>query len=438
MSNYVAGVDSSTQSTKVVVWDPQRETIVRSGSAPHPDGTAVDPRAWVDAFMQAAKAAGGLADVRALAVGGQQHGMVTLDRDGQPVRDALLWNDTRSAKAAEQLREELPVSSWTRACGSAPVASLTVSKVRWLADNEPENLAKTAAICLPHDYLTWKIGGTNDLETLATDRSDASGTGYVDLHTAKYREDLLAMALRSEQPQVQLPRIAGPTEVVGQVTRDIDEIGLRKGTLLGPGAGDNAAAALGLQAGVGDAVVSVGTSGVVSVVADKPIADESGTINGFMDATGNWLPLACTLNGARILSTTAALLNVDFAEFDELALSVPDSGGMEMLPYFAGERTPNLPDANASLSGMTLANWDRAHLAHAAVRALCELLAGAANAVGTCGVTLSAVRLIGGGARSKAVATMLPEVLGVAVDVPEPAEYVAIGAARQAAAIHHS
>lgn len=436
MSSYVAGVDSSTQSTKVVVWDPQRETIVRSGSAPHPDGTAVDPRAWMDAFMDAARAAGGLADVRALAVGGQQHGLVTLDSAGQPVRDALLWNDTRSAKAAEQLREELPVSTWTHACGSAPVASLTVSKVRWLADNEPENLAKTAAICLPHDYLTWKIGGSDDLAALATDRSDASGTGYVDLHSGRYRHDLFAMALRKERPRIRLPRIAGPTEAIGQVARDIDQIGLKKGTLLGPGAGDNAAAALGLQAGVGDAVVSVGTSGVVSVVSAHPVADETGTINGFMDATGNWLPLACTLNGARIISTTAALLNVDFAQFDELALSVPDSDGMEMLPYFAGERTPNLPDATASISGMTLANWDRAHLAHAAVRALCVLLAGGADAVRRCGVELNSVQLVGGGARSKAVAALLPQVLGVPVNVPQPAEYVAIGAARQAANIH--
>ncbi|MDO5726454.1 MAG: FGGY family carbohydrate kinase [Bowdeniella nasicola] len=433
MSEYVAGVDSSTQSTKVVVWDPERQTIVRAGTAPHPDGTAVDPRAWVEAFYLAAKAAGGLDDVGALAVGGQQHGLVTLDRDGTPVRDALLWNDTRSAKAATDLREELPVATWTHACGSAPVASLTVAKVRWLADNEPENLAKTAAICLPHDYLTWKIGGSDCLDQLTTDRSDASGTGYVDLHSGKYRHDLLAMALRSDRPQIHLPRIVPPWEVAGTVMRDIDEIGLRAGTRLGPGAGDNAAAALGLQAGVGDVVVSVGTSGVVSVVADQPVADDTGVINGFMDATGNWLPLACTLNGARILSMTAALLDVSFAEFDDLALSVSDSGGMEMLPYFAGERTPNLPDATASLQGMTLENWDRAHLAHAAVRSLCELLAGAADAVRACDVPVNSVRLIGGGARSRALATMLPDILGVRVDVPEPAEYVAIGAARQAA-----
>lgn len=435
MSRYVAGVDSSTQSTKIVVWDPASETIVRTGSAPHPHGTAVDPRAWLQAFITAAKDAGGLADVGALSVGGQQHGLVSLDRDGEPVREALLWNDTRSAAAAEQLREELPVSTWTHACGSAPVASLTVAKVRWLADHEPENLARSAAICLPHDYITWKIGGSDDLDALTTDRSDASGTGYVDLHSGRYRHDLLAMALRRERVRVRLPRIVGPSEIAGRVQRDIDQIGLRKGTLLGPGAGDNAAAALGLQAGVGDAVVSVGTSGVVSVVASEPIADDTGTINGFMDATGNWLPLACTLNGARIISTTAALLGVDFTEFDELALSVSDAGGMEMLPYFAGERTPNLPDATASISGMTLGNWDRAHLAHAAVRALCELLAGGADAVRNCGVPLNSVQLVGGGARSRAVATLLPQVLGVPVHVPEPAEYVALGAARQAANI---
>lgn len=438
MQTYVAGVDSSTQSTKVVVWDPQTETVVRAGSAPHPEGTAVDPRAWVEAFLTAAKNAGGLEDVGALSVGGQQHGMIALTAEGDPVRDALLWNDTRSAQAAEDLRAELPVSTWTHACGSAPVASLTVAKVRWFADHEPENLARTAAICLPHDYLTWVLSGSKDVTTITTDRSDASGTGYVDLHSGRYRRDLFAMALRRDEPSIHLPRIVGPREVAARVHRGIDEIGLRAGTLLGPGAGDNAAAALGLKAGVGEAVVSVGTSGVVSVVADQPVADDKGAINGFMDASGNWLPLACTLNGARVISMTAALLGVDFAQFDELALSVPDANGLQMLPYFAGERTPNLPDASASLSGMNLANWDRAHLAHAAVRSLCELLAGAADAVRACDVPLNSVRLIGGGARSRAVATMLPEILGVEVEVPQPAEYVAIGAARQAATIHNS
>ena len=193
---YVAGVDSSTQSCKVVVWDPAEGRVVREGRAPHPDGTEVDPEAWWQAFLAAAEAAGGFKDVRALSVGGQQHGMVVLDERGRVIRPALLWNDTRSASADRELIAEREAGRrdtenaggasgaawWANATGSVPVASLTVTKLRWLADNEPEAARRVAAVCLPHDYLTWRIAGGFDrvgLEGLATDRSDASGTGYV-------------------------------------------------------------------------------------------------------------------------------------------------------------------------------------------------------------------------------------------------------------------
>lgn len=436
MARFVAGVDSSTQSCKVLIVDPDSGEIIRSGVAPHPGGTEVSAEAWWQAFRAAARAAGGLSDVAAISVGGQQHGLVTLDADGELVRDALLWNDTRSAKAASELTDELGAQTWAEACGSVPVASLTVSKVRWLAEHEPQSLERTAAICLPHDYLSWRLAGTGKIADLTTDRSDASGTGYLDLRTAEYRLDLLARALKASESRaadIQLPRVVAPFNVADEVTRDIEDIGLAAGTLIGPGCGDNAGAALGLGLQPGEASISIGTSGVVAVVSDKPVWDPNGVITGFMDATGNWLPLACTLNGARILSSTAELLGVDFAAFDELALSVDDGAGLEMTPYFEGERTPNLPDATASLAGMNLANWDRAHLAHAAVRALATLMANAAAAVSECGVRLSKVRLIGGGARSAAVQRILPEVLGIDVDVPAPAEYVALGAAKQAA-----
>lgn len=434
MTSLVAGVDSSTQSCKVLITDAESGQVVRSGSAPHPDGTEVNPQAWWEAFRAAALAAGGLGDVAAISVGGQQHGLVTLDADGQVVRDALLWNDTRSAQAARDLVDELGAEHWAHACGSVPVASITVSKVRWLADHEPEALKRTRAICLPHDWLSWKLVGSGDLGDLVTDRSDASGTGYLDLRTAEYRRDLLTHAMREERDVI-LPKVYGPFEVAGEVTAADEEIGLRAGTLIGPGCGDNAGAALGLGLKPGEASVSIGTSGVVAAVSDQPVWDKNGVITGFMDATGNWLPLACTLNGARIVSRTAELLGVDFAEFDALALAVDDGAGLEMVPYFEGERTPNLPEATASLSGMTLANWDRKHVAHAAVRALADLMANAAQAVKDCGVPIDRVRLIGGGARSTALQKILPEALGVPVDVPEPAEYVALGAARQAARV---
>src|SRR6478752_10779547 len=135
----VAGVDSSTQSCKVVVRDAETGALARSGSAPHPDGTEVDPRAWETALTAAIEQAGGLDDVEALAVGAQQHGMVCLDEGGEVVRPALLWNDTRSADAAHALIDELGGrQAWADAVGSVPVASFTVTKLRWLADAEPD------------------------------------------------------------------------------------------------------------------------------------------------------------------------------------------------------------------------------------------------------------------------------------------------------------
>ncbi len=182
----VAGVDSSTQSCKVVIVDPASGAVVRQGRAPHPDGTEVDPQAWWQAFCVAVAQAGGLDDVAALSVGGQQHGMVCLDAGGQVIRPAVLWNDTRSAAAARELIIEAGDGDqmsgarwWADATGSVPVASLTVTKLRWLADHEPQHAARIAAVCLPHDWLTWKIAGSPSLEALVTDRSDASGTGYM-------------------------------------------------------------------------------------------------------------------------------------------------------------------------------------------------------------------------------------------------------------------
>lgn len=434
MKPYVAGVDTSTQSCKVVIFDPESGKIVREGKASHPDGTSVDPEAWWEAFLEATEAAGGLDDVRALSVGGQQHGMVALDAAGQVIRDALLWNDTRSAEAAAELVDELGAAYWAEATGSVPVASLTVTKLRWLADAEPENAAKIAAICLPHDWLTWKIMGAPGLDALTTDRSDASGTGYVEKDGSTYLRDILARALRIDvktAEAITLPRILGPYEVAGwgDPDRGWGDIAL------GPGAGDNAGAALGIGLEPGEALLSLGTSGVVAVISDHPVADESGLVTGFSDATGNWLPLACTLNASRIIDAMANVLGVDYQEFDRLALSVPDAAGLVLEPYFEGERTPNLPDATATLSGMTLANSDPAHVARATVEGLLTLMRGALDAVRDLGVQIDKVYMVGGGAKSTAVQELAAAMLDAQVELAPPGEYVALGAARQAASL---
>ncbi|MGY1605540.1 MULTISPECIES: xylulokinase [unclassified Geodermatophilus] len=419
----VAGVDTSTQACKVVVRDAASGALVREGRAPHPEGTEVAPAAWAAALDQAVAQAGGLDDVAAVAVGGQQHGMVCLDEDGRVVRDALLWNDTRSAGAAADLTRELGgPRAWADAVGLVPVASFTVTKLRWLAEHEPENAQRTAAVCLPHDWLTWVLAGTPGLGALVTDRGDASGTGYWSAATGEYRPDLLERAL-GRTPAV--PRVLGPAEAAGTSAT---------GAVLGPGTGDNAAAALGLAAEPGDVVCSVGTSGVVSIVSDTPAADATGAVAGFADATGRYLPLVATLNAARVLDATARLLGVDHDELSRLALSAPaGAGGLALVPYLEGERTPDRPDSTGALHGLTLATSTPAHLARAAVEGLLCGLADGLDAVRATGAQVRRVLLVGGGARSAAVRAIAPAVLGVPVLVPPPGEYVADGAARQAA-----
>jgi xylulokinase len=423
----VAGVDSSTQSCKVVVRDAETGLLVRHGSAPHPDGTEVEPQAWWLALQQALEAAGGLDDVAAVAVGGQQHGMVCLDEAGDVVRPALLWNDTRSAQAALDLVDELGGSdagaaAWAAAVGSVPVASFTVTKLRWLAEHEPENAERVAAVCLPHDWLTWRLAGASSLEELVTDRGDASGTGYWSPQSGEYRLDLLRLGLGSD---ARVPRVLGPAEAAGATTA---------GAVLGPGTGDNAAAALGLGAEPGDVVVSIGTSGVACAVASVPAADPSGAVAGFADATGRFLPLVATLNAARVLDAIARILGVDHDALSDLALAAPaGADGLALVPYLEGERTPNRPDSTGALHGLRLASSTPGHVGRAAVEGLLCGLADGVDALVAQGAEVRRLILIGGGARSEAVRQIAPTVLGAPVSVPAAGEYVADGAARQAA-----
>jgi xylulokinase len=420
----VAGIDSSTQSCKVVVCDADTGEIVRSASSPHPDGTEVDPQLWWSAIQASVGAGGGLDDVAAVSVGAQQHGMVCLDGAGTVVRDALLWNDTRSSTAAADLVDDLGgAGEWAKRVGVVPVAAITATKLRWLADHEPAHADATAAVCLPHDWLTWRLSGSTDITALRTDRSDASGTGYFSSETDSYQPDLLELALRGRRPA--LPSVLGPRDPAGQTSA---------GALLGPGAGDNAAAALGLGAGTGDCIVSLGTSGVVSAVGEAAPHDQEGIVAGFADATGRQLPLVCTLNGAPVLAAVTTMLGVDFDEMDRLALLAPPGAeGLSLVPYFEGERSPNLPDATGALHGVTTRNLVPANVARAAVEGLLASMAYCIDKISAQGVDVQRIILIGGGARSEAVRRIAPAILAAPVLVPTPAEYVALGAARQAA-----
>ena len=425
----VAGVDSSTQSTKVELRDVETGRVVGRGSAPHttttPPCSEQDPHEWWHAFQLAYAAALAAtapeAEVAGISVAGQQHGLVVLDRAGDVVRPAKLWNDTQSAADAGWLHKQLPggPSEWAAAVGSVPVAAFTVSKLSWLHRSEPHSWSRLAHVMLPHDWLTYRLTGE-----FVTDRGDASGTGYWSPVTGEYSWDLLRIIDSELDWEGVVPRVAGPHEIVGHWN----------GIPVACGTGDNMAAALGLGLTTGTAVVSLGTSGTAFVVAAEPTADPTGEVAGFADASGGYLPLACTLNATKVTDTVARLLGAGHDEFDALALSAgAGAGGVTLLPYFDGERTPDLPAASGWLRGLR-SDATREQLARAAVEGVCCSLLDALDAVRVV-APVERVVLVGGGARSIAYRHVFASLCDLPVGWADADEAVASGACVQAAAV---
>ncbi len=423
----VMGVDSSTQSTKVEVRDAATGALVAAGRAPHPATTPPrseqDPRAWWHAF-EAARAEAGDPVVAAVAVAGQQHGMVVLDASGEPVRDAKLWNDTESAADAAWLVEQLGgPQAWADACGVVPVAAVTITKLSWLHRKEPDAFARIAHVLLPHDYLTYRLTGE-----FVTDRGDASGTGYYSARDDEYRLDLLRVVDGETDWEHALPEVLGPAD---------HRPALDGASIVAAGTGDNMAAALGIALAPGDIAVSIGTSGTAFAVSEHPTADPTGAVAGFADATGRFLPLVCTLNATKVTDAIGRVLGASHEELDELALGeAPGAGGVVLVPYFDGERTPNRPDATGSVRGLR-SDVSRAQVARAAFEGVVCGLLDAIDALERAGVAASTsgrLVVVGGGARARAYPQVLADLSGRVVSVPAGNEHVAAGACVQAAA----
>ncbi len=416
----MAGVDSSTQSVTVEVRDLDDGTLITRTRAPHPVTTPprseVDPDLWWRALEPLLEPVAGA--VEAISVAAQQHGLVALGADDRVLRPAKLWNDTESAPDATELVARLGPATWAQRCGSVPVAALTITKLAWLARNEPDVHARVRRVLLPHDWLTLRLTGH-----AVTDRGDASGTGYWS-PDGGWQDELLALV---GLDVTVCPEVLGPVEAAG---------GWR-GVVVGPGTGDNMAAALGLGLRPGDVAVSIGTSGVVSAVAAAPTSDATGAVSGFADATGRFLPLVCTLNATKVTDAVARLLGVGHDELAALALAAPSgAGGTVLVPYFDGERTPNLPDATGSIVGLR-SDVTRECLARAAFEGVGCGLVDALDALAVAGVPVDAGRLlvVGGGARSAAYPRILASLTGRTVTVVDDPDQVAAGACIQAAAV---
>ena len=434
----VLGVDSSTQSTKVEVRDADTGALVASGRSPHPPTTPPrsehDPTVWWTALLDAI-AQTGQRDIAAVSVAGQQHGMVVTDDAGTVLRPAKLWNDTESAPQAARLVEQFGAEKWSSSVGVVPVAAITITKLAWLAVNEPKVFSRIGRILLPHDWLTFRLTGR-----MVTDRGDASGTGYWSPTQNRWRPDVIRRLDPSVPEQRwldRLPTVLGPSERADWLAAPVHElVGLRGRPIVAAGTGDNMAAALGIGLRPRQTAVSIGTSGTVYSVAAKPVGDPSGAVAGFADATGRFLPLVCTNNATKVTDTVARLLGTDASGLARLALSAPaGAGGVVLLPYLDGERTPNRPDATGTLAGIR-SDATREQLARAAFEGVvCSLLDGL-DALTRAGVELSQapIQLVGGGARSPAYRQILADLAGRPVVVPKGDEHVAKGACVQAAA----
>jgi len=431
MRTLVAGVDCSTQSTKVVVVDADSGEIVAVGQAAHSvtgmgGARETHPDVWWEALRAAAAQTKLAGEVSAISVAGQQHGLVCLDAAGVPLRPAMLWNDTRSATDAVRLLEALGgATSWAARIGVVPVASFTATKWAWLRRREPQTAARTAAIRLPHDYLTERLSGAG-----VTDRGDASGTAWWSTESEAYAGavlDLPELAL----PQELLPRVLWPDEAAGALTpAAAAATGFRAGIVVGPGTGDNMGAALGLGLEPGAPVLSLGTSGTVYLVSTSRTADPTGSVAGFADATGRFLPLAATLNCTLAVDRMAAWLGLSRDD-------VAPSNGVVVLPYFDGERTPNLPDAAAAILGLRHDTDPRSILMATYEGAVMGLL-DAMHMIdaSSSGVDANApLTLIGGGAKGATWREVARRLSGRPVRIPAAGEFVAIGAAAQAAAV---
>jgi xylulokinase len=433
------GVDCGTQSTKALLVDADTQALLGIGRAAHElieraDGTREQhPDWWVSALIEATRAAvrdAGSVEVAGIGVSGQQHGLVCLGADDRPVRVAKLWNDTTTVEECALLTDAVGGEDRAIALtGNVFLAGYTAPKVLWLRRHEPADYAKTRRMCLPHDYLNLWLTGT-----FAAEPGDASGTAYFDAHTRQYSSEVLAALDADRDWPTSLPPIVASLAVVGGVRQSAAEaLGLKAGTPVSGGGGDNMMAAIGVGAvREGPVVLSLGTSGTGFGYRSAPAVDPKGEAAAFCDSTGGWLPLVCTLNCTVATEWIAGLFGLDHAGVDAaLAASPPGARGLTFLPHLGGERTPNCPTGAGMFSGLR-AEHTSVDFVRAVVEGVTFGLQYAFGALERAGVRATQLTLVGGGAASDAWAQLCADVFELPVSRAVHTEAAGFGAAAQA------
>ncbi|MFA6504851.1 MAG: xylulokinase [Treponemataceae bacterium] len=433
----VCGIDLGTQSCKIVVYDYEKKTIVARASSAldltaRNDGSREQDAAWYEAALSscfAAIPAKVRASIVALGVSGQQHGFVPLDADGKPVHVVKLWCDTSTApECAELTKAAGGEKALLKETGLLMLPGYTAPKILWLKKHKLEAFKKLRHVLLPHDYLNFLLTGE-----YVAEYGDASGTALLD--TRKRRWSSKICALIDPVLESYLPRLIGPDEIAGRISAEAAvKYGIPEGALVASGGGDNMMGAVGTgTVRDGFLTMSLGTSGTLYGYSDAPVVDPGGKLAAFCSSSGGWLPLLCTMNCTVASEQFRALLGLDVKAFDAAAAKAPiGSDGLVVLPFFNGERIPNLPNGRASVNGATIANFSRENLARASLESAIFGMRIGLDSFKALGFKAKEIRLIGGGAKSPLWRSIAANVTGLPIKVPAGDEAAAMGGAIQA------
>lgn len=436
------GVDCGTQGTKVVICDSHTNKVVATGYAKHDIISNENGRKeqhvhwWLDAFKsalaQAATAAKiNLQQIKAIGVSGQQHGMVVLDQFDKPLYPAKLWCDTESSAENEAIIEAVggPDAYMTQ-IGLQLQTGYTASKILWLHHHHPEIYQLINKVMLPHDYINYWLTGQ-----FVSEYGDASGTGYMNVQQRQYDAQVFAIAAPSLNIEDCLPRLIDAEQAVGVIRPEIAiELGLNPQVIVASGGGDNMMGAIGTgNIAAGIVTMSLGTSGTVYAYSEQPMATDNGMIANFCSSSNGWLPLICTMNVTSSTSLMQQLFNLDLSAFTQLLNTTqPGAGGVSILPFFNGERIPPLPQASASIHGLTADNFTQANLIRATTEAATFTLRYGLDMFKAQGIMPTQIRLIGGGAKNPAWRQLVADTMNTPVICPVEHEAAALGAAIQA------
>lgn len=436
------GIDSGTQGTKAILFSREQGEILAEATTEHAlietnEGRREqDPAWWINACQTVVDEvlnADGVSreEVRAIGVSGQQHGMVPLDADGKVIRPAKLWCDTETTPQCQEITDRVGGSERVmELIGNTIAAGFTVSKILWLKEHEPENYDRLACVLLPHDYINFWLTGEQKSEY-----GDASGTAYLDVRNRTWSEPILDSVDPSGKLRSCLPQLIDSHEPVGTITPAIAErFGLHVDVMVSSGGGDNMMAAIGTgNVAPGIVTASLGTSGTIYSFSDRPVVDPKGELAAFCASSGGWLPLVCTMNVTVSTELIRGLLDLDIPTLNlKASVAPPGAGGIILLPYFNGERTPALPNAKASFHGLTSTNTTSENFCRAAMEGATLGLRYGLDVMRRQGIEPKEIRLVGGGAKSPLWRQMVADLFECPVVCPQTTEAGALGAALQA------